>query len=140
MSTTPAIKLYSFTLDCLVPDELAAFYAALLGWEMRPDSDFACVYPPDTPHGGYPCLLFQRNPDYQAPIWPEEAQAQQKMAHLDLAVSDVAQAAAHAIRCGARQAPQQFSDHWLVMFDPSGHPFCLCDMKELMQSKDFALR
>ena len=62
------------------------------------------------------------------------------MAHLDFAVNDLEQAVAHALACGAVIAEQQFSDGWRVMFDPEGHPFCLCNMKEMFDSEGFALR
>ena len=84
-------------------------------------------------------ILFQRNPDYVPPVWPEEPEAQQQMAHLDFAVNDLEKAVKHAIECGATMADQQFSDDWRVMFDPAGHPFCLCPMKSLFESEHFAL-
>ena len=134
------IKLYSFTVDCNDPNELAKFYGALLNWEaISFDEDYACVYPPGTKQGAYPFVLFQRNPDYVPPVWPAEREAQQQMAHLDFAVNDLEQAVQHAIKCGATVAKQQFSDEWRVMFDPAGHPFCLCMMKPLMESEHFKL-
>lgn len=135
------IKLYSCTIDCVNPKELAAFYAALLDWtEVFSDEDYAAVAAPGTQQGEYPGLLFQRNPDYLPPVWPEEADKQQQMAHLDFAVNDLEEAVQHALACGATVAKAQFSDHWKVMFDPAGHPFCLCLMKDIMESKHFALR
>ena len=134
------IKMYAFTLDCKEPQELAKFYATLMNWEVMVLNDnFTCVYAPGSKHGGYPMLLFQRNTDYVPPVWPEEPKAQQQMAHLDFAVSDIKKAVEHAVACGARVSQQQFSDSWTVMFDPVGHPFCLCEMKSLMESPDFAL-
>lgn len=138
---TPQIKLYAATLDCPDPLALANFYAALLGWIVPfSDADFACVSPPGVMQGGYPIIMFQKNAEYAPPVWPEEAGAQQQMAHLDFAVEDVEQAVAHAIACGAKLSPAQFSEHWRVMFDPAGHPFCLCGMKPLMDSEAFALK
>lgn len=134
------IKMYAFTLDCIDPHALADFYAALLLWEViHIDEDWACVYAPGTKQGGYPSLLFQRNPAYKPPVWPEEPDAQQQMAHIDFAVNDLEKAVKHAVACGASIAKQQFSSDWTVLFDPSGHPFCLCQMKSLMESADFEL-
>ena len=136
----PMIKLYSFTIDCQDPQQLAAFYASLLRWEiMFADEEYAAVAPPGSKQGAYPGLLFQRNDDYQAPVWPEEALAQQQMAHIDFAVKDVEKAVEFAIQCGAKVADKQFSDDWRVLFDPAGHPFCLCKMKSIIESVDFAL-
>lgn len=134
------IKMYSLTLDCRAPDELAGFYAALLHWDvMILDEDWACTYVPGTEQGAYPGLLFQRNADYVPPVWPEQPEEQQQMAHIDFAVNDLDHAVQHAIHCGARLADQQFSDNWRVMLDPAGHPFCLCQMKSLIESPHFGL-
>lgn len=134
------IKMYSFTVDCLAPHELAKFYAALLKWEvLLLDEGWACVYAPGTNQGSYPSILFQRNTEYIPPVWPEEPEKQQQMAHIDFAVNDLDKAEQHAINCGARKAENQFSDEWRVMFDPAGHPFCLCQMKAIMESPHFGL-
>ena len=134
------IKMYSFTVDGKDPQELANFYGALLKWEiMIIDEDYACVYAPGTNQGAYPCILFQRNPEYKPPVWPEEPGAQQQMAHIDFAVNDLEKAVQYAVHCGATIADKQFSDSWTVMFDPAGHPFCLCQMKHVFESPHFAL-
>jgi predicted enzyme related to lactoylglutathione lyase len=134
------IKMYAFTLDCKDPHELAKFYAALLKWEIPfHDDEYVCLAAPGTNQGAYPCITFQRNPEYKPPVWPEEPEAQQQMAHIDLAVNDLEKAVQYAIDCGATIAGQQFSDGWRVMFDPAGHPFCLCQMKSIFESAHFAL-
>ena len=141
MENSVQIKLSAVTVDCKDHNALAQFYAALLQWEVAfHDDDYACVGVPGTPQGAYPGLTFQRNPDYVPPVWPEEPKAQQQMEHLDFAVNDLEKAVRHAVACGATVAPTQFSDAWTVLFDPAGHPFCLCLMKELMESSHFALR
>lgn len=140
MDEKPKIKLYALTVDCKEPYALATFYAALLGWEIPfYDEDWACVGAPGAAQGAYPGITFQRNPDYQPPIWPEQTGAQQQMAHMDFAVNDLEKAVAHAITCGATVAAEQFSNDWRVMLDPAGHPFCLCQMKAMMESSQFAL-
>ncbi len=134
------IKMYSFTLDCLNPHDLAKFYAALLKWESGYiDEGWACAYAPGTNQGEYPGMLFQQNAEYKPPVWPEEPEAQQQMAHIDFAVNDLAKAVEHAIHCGATIADEQFSDDWRVMLDPAGHPFCLCQMNAILESEHFAL-
>jgi hypothetical protein len=72
-------------------------------------------------------------------VWPEKPGAQQQMAHLDFAVNDLEQAVQYAIQCGATVAEDQFSADWKVMFDPAGHPFCLCSLKSVMDSPHFGL-
>lgn len=131
------IKLYSFTLDCTDPYELAKFYAALLKWEIVfSDEEYACIGMPGTRQGEYPGILFQRNPQYRPPIWPDELEAQQQMAHLDIAVNDLEKAVGHAIHCGATVADTQSSDDWRVLFDPAGHPFCLCPIKHIFTTNE----
>ncbi|EQG75396.1 hypothetical protein QKA_2322 [Clostridioides difficile DA00165] len=50
------------------------------------------------------------------------------------AVNDLEEAVQYAIHCGATIAEEQFTDDWRVMIDPAGHPFCLCQMKSIMES------
>lgn len=134
------IKMYTFTLDCKNPYELAEFYAKLLNWEIPfYNEEYACVGAPGTGQGAYPGITFQMNPAYKPPVWPEKAEAQQQMAHMDFAVNNLEEAVQYAVSCGATIADEQFSDGWKVMFDPAGHPFCLCQMKPIFDNADFAL-
>jgi predicted enzyme related to lactoylglutathione lyase len=120
------IKLKSFTIDCLDPKELAEFYLKLLNWEIRfTDEEYTLIYPPDVKWGTFTSITFQKNPEFTKPVWPGVPDAQQQMAHLDLAVNDIEKAVQHAVSCGAKIANVQFSDDWTVMIDPEGHPFCL---------------
>lgn len=138
------IKLYATTLDCKDPHALAKFYAALLEWEVvYHDEEYAIAGAPGVGQGAYPGITFQRNEDYLPPVWPEEPEAQQQMAHIDFVVNDLEKAVQHAVHCGARVADQQFAGdwgEWTVLFDPAGHPFCLCLVKSVFESPDFALR
>lgn len=140
MNDKPLIKMYAMTLDCKAPNELAKFYAALLSWDVvYSDDGFAVIGPSGAEQGAYPGIMFQCNPGYAPPVWPDAPEAQQQMAHLDLAVNDLDGAVAHAIACGATEAAEQFSESWRVMLDPSGHPFCLCPMQSVIDSPHFAL-
>jgi len=70
------IKMYAFTVDCKDPYELAKFYAALLKWEIAfADEEYACVGAPGTRQGAYPGITFQRNHEYQPPVWPDAPEA-----------------------------------------------------------------
>ena len=55
-------------------------------------------------------------------------------------MNDLEEAVRYAVDCGATVAEKQFSDGWRVMLDPAGHPFCLCQMKSVIESDQFALR
>ncbi len=134
------IKLYSITIDSGEYLKLAEFYAALLNWQVvHHDDEYAVVGAPGTAVGQYPGITIQQNPDYAPPVWPDEPGAQQQMEHLDLIVDDMEAAVEHAKACGAALASAQFSQHWTVMIDPDGHPFCLCRGKELFESPQFGL-
>ena len=140
MGNELSIKLYTVTMDCKDPYALAKFYAELLHWEIPfYNEDFACVGAPGTTQGAYPGITFQRNPAYVPPVWPEKPDQQQQMAHMDFAVNYLEQAVQYATQCGATVAAEQFSDSWTVMLDPAGHPFCLCQMKQVFDSPNFAL-
>lgn len=134
------IKMASFTLDCADHLALAEFYAKLLEWAIPfHDDEYAVVSPPGINRGQYPYITFQFNPEYVPPVWPEEPEAQQQMAHIDFAVNDLKEAVKYAVKCGAKISEKQFSEDWTVMFDPAGHPFCLCCIKSMFESPYFAL-
>ncbi|MGN6715108.1 VOC family protein [Anaerocolumna jejuensis] len=62
----PTINFASVTLDCPNQEELANFYAALLGWnKQRFDEEWLAVISPDK----HICLLFQEIEDYLPPVW-----------------------------------------------------------------------
>ncbi len=141
MNNELKIKMYSLTLDCPNPHELGQFYARLLKWEIVPiqGEEYVIIAPPGSQQGAYPGITFQKNSEYVPPVWPEKPEAQQQMAHIDFVVTDVEKAVKHAMNCGATVAPMQFSEDWKVMFDPAGHPFCLCKAYGMFESPDFAL-
>ncbi len=128
------MKVYSFTLDCINPYDLAKFYARLLKWEIFfYDEQWAVIGPKGVTQGAYPGITFQRNLNYKPPVWPESLASQQTMAHLDFAVNNLEEAVAYAFHCGAIKADKQFSEDWTVMIDPAGHPFCLCQMRSVFE-------
>lgn len=140
MNNSLKIKMYSFTLDCKNPYKLAKFYAELLNWDIAYHTEeWACISPPGTSQGEYPCILFQQNLEYIPPVWPAKTAIQQQMAHIDFAVNNLEKSVEYAIKCGATLANDQFDNTWKVMFDPAGHPFCLCKMNKIFESENFAL-
>lgn len=116
------ILLGNVMVDCDNEKELQKFYSDLLGWEMcnlfsRPAvrSSSGIVF------------LFIEEPDYQPPVWPEENGKQQKQMHFDFQVNNVQQAVEKALKLGAKKAKHQYGgENFVTMFDPAGHPFCLC--------------
>jgi predicted enzyme related to lactoylglutathione lyase len=116
------INLGNIMIDCPDEQSLCEFYHKLLGWEQsimfgRPalQSKKGIVF------------LFMEENGYIPPVWPEENDKQQKQMHFDFQVPDVKTAVDFAISIGASKAANQFgNDEFVTMFDPAGHPFCLC--------------
>lgn len=116
------LQLAAVSIDSGNYQELAQFYAKLLGSEVQQQGDlYAYLVVP----GMNLQLNFLAAEGYQPPTWPETPGKQQQMVHLDFMVDDLEQAVAHALQSGAKKADQQFIPHLTVMLDPAGHPFCL---------------
>jgi uncharacterized glyoxalase superfamily protein PhnB len=116
--------LNAVVLDCRDTRALSDFYCRMLGWKeaYSEGDEWIDIARP----GGNSVIAFQKNEDYVPPVWPDEPGKQQMMVHLDFRVGKdrLAEAAAHAVACGAKVAQTQFSDDWIVLTDPEGHPFC----------------
>ncbi|MFG3253049.1 VOC family protein [Streptomyces sp. NPDC048172] len=119
----PSLALATVTLDCRDAHELAAFYQRLFpDWHVEAaESEWVLMRPPGEGTG----LAFQAERWYRPPVWPERDGEPHKMAHLELRVTDLAAATAHAVSAGAVLAGEQPQDDVRVLFDPAGHPFCL---------------
>ncbi|MDQ0076547.1 VOC family protein [Arthrobacter oryzae] len=110
----------TLVIDCPDAGALAAFYAALLGWNVKDDGDWVEIRPDD----GSNCISFQQVDGYQAPEWPGQSHPQQM--HLDMVVQDLDYGQKEVIRLGATKAETQPGTTFRVFLDPAGHPFCLC--------------
>src|ERR1022692_4047319 len=96
-------------IDCSDPSVLADFWAALLGGEVKHRNDE---------------FLAVKVQDYKPPTWPDSTVPKQM--HLHLKVDDLDAAQTDAVRLGARVATEQTNpEHWRILLDPAGHPFCL---------------
>ena len=116
------IRLGNVMIDCIDEQALCSFYERLLGW--RRGALFG--RPALTSPSGV-IFLFMQEEDYLPPVWPEEPQRQQKQMHFDFQTPDVAKAVAFAESLGAKKAAVQYGgEEFVTMFDPQGHPFCLC--------------
>lgn len=128
MSSAIDVKSFMVTLDCPDALELAQFYAQLLGWRVDfdpEDPEWADAIPPDDAPQSF-ALSFQQIDHYRAPEWPEGEIPQQM--HFDLYVDSLEEAAEAAEAAGARRHDIQPSEtgSYIVLTDPAGHPFCLC--------------
>ena len=116
------VALGNVMVDCDDEKKLQKFYGELLGWEMCE----LYARPAVRSSTGIVFLFIEEN-DYIPPVWPEKAGSQQKQMHFDFQVEHVLEAVKKAETLGAVKASSQFGgDDFVTMFDPAGHPFCLC--------------
>ncbi|MGW7411536.1 VOC family protein [Streptomyces sp. NPDC054863] len=109
-------------LDCQDPPALAAFYAGILGGEVKHShEEWWVLHVPDGHR-----LAFQLAPGHRPPEWPAADHDSQQL-HLDFNVPDLDAAEEQVLALGAR--PLDTEDRkriFRVYADPAGHPFCLC--------------
>ena len=117
--TTPA-KI-GLVLDCADPARLATFWADALGYiNVGSAGQYVALMPP---HGSTsPKLLLQKV--------AEPKLAKNRM-HLDIDAPDIEGEAARLTALGARRVRDDVcSEHgtnWVLMEDPEGNEFCVCD-------------
>lgn len=116
------VILGNIMVDCEDEQKLQTFYSELLGWEK------CKLYArPAVRSSSGIVFLFIEEPGYIPPVWPEKNEGQQKQMHFDFQVEDVLLMAQRAESLGALRAGEQYGGNdFITMFDPAGHPFCLC--------------
>lgn len=116
------VVLGNVMVDCDDERKLQRFYGELLGWEMC-----ELFARPAVSSSSGSVFLFIEEKDYVPPVWPEDTGKQQKQMHFDFQVDNVAEMVKKAESLGAKKAESQFGGNdFVTMFDPAGHPFCLC--------------
>ncbi len=105
------------------PSALARFYSELLGWPIGHEEPGTVIL---TAPEGPVYFVFQEAAQYQRPVWPTRSDQQRPMMHFDFQVGDLDSAVAEAVALGASVADHQPQANVRVLFDPAGHPFCLC--------------
>jgi predicted enzyme related to lactoylglutathione lyase len=107
-------------LDCADPSALADFWSAALGYTPLGGAGSYVLLVDES--GVQPKLLLQGV--------PEEKAGKNRM-HLDIEVGDIEAEAARLEVLGARRvASEQMHEHgtsWVLMTDPEGNEFCVCD-------------
>jgi predicted enzyme related to lactoylglutathione lyase len=114
---TPAIGL---VLDCSDAERLAEFWAPALGYVTLGAAGSYVVLLPDGKPG--PKLLLQQVP---------EAKTVKNRMHLDFEAADIEAEARRLEALGARRvSDDHIHEHgttWIIMNDPEGNEFCVCD-------------
>lgn len=104
------------------PGALANFYSEPLGWPIGHEEPGTVILAP--PQGSiHRVPAGNRLP---GPVWPPAGGKQRPMMHFDFQVGDLDSAVAEARALGATVARHQSQENVRVLFDPAGHPFCLC--------------
>jgi predicted enzyme related to lactoylglutathione lyase len=116
-NTAPAVGL---VLDCADPEALAEFWAPALGYVSAGSAGAYVALFPDRRPG--PKLLLQR---------VDEPKSVKNRMHFDVEVPDIEAEARRLVGLGAtRISDQPLGEHgsnWLLMADPEGNEFCVCD-------------
>lgn len=116
------VLLGNVMVDCDDEKKLQKFYGELLGWEMC-----ELFARPAVRSSSGIVFLFIEEKDYVPPVWSEKIGKQQKQMHFDFQVDNVLETVRKAEVLGAKKAENQFGGKdFVTMFDPAGHPFCLC--------------
>lgn len=105
------------------PAALARFYSQLLDWPIGHEAPGTSILA--APEGSA-FVAFQQADDYRPPVWPPVEGSQRPMMHFDFQVGDLEAAVQEALALGATLADHQPQESIRVLFDPAGHPFCLC--------------
>jgi catechol 2,3-dioxygenase-like lactoylglutathione lyase family enzyme len=118
-----ANRITCVVVDCLDHERLAAFWCAVLGYEVveRSEEGWVEIGPPGQPEKGpVPTVLFQTVPD------PTPGK---NRLHLDVNATDRDQDAEleRLLALGATRADvgQSGTEGWHVLADPEGNEFCL---------------
>ena len=127
MNDHPGLR--SVVIDCANPAVLSRFWAAALGWRVRPYSDEAlaelaadgltpetdpsvCVEPPE---GSLPTLWLNKVP---------EPKAGKVRIHIDVNLADRSDLE-RLMELGATVVQERpGGNDWTIMADPEGHEFC----------------
>jgi hypothetical protein len=107
-------------LDCQDPDTLADFWSAALDYtHLGTAENYAMLIPNGRPG---PKLLLQR---------VAEPKTGKNRMHLDIETHDIEECAQRLETLGAKRADASLYDElghkWIVMADPEGNEFCICD-------------
>jgi predicted enzyme related to lactoylglutathione lyase len=119
MTDTPA-PIMGLVLDCADPQRLAEFWAPALGYVSLGMAGSYAVLLPDGRPG--PKLLLQQV--------PEPKRTKNRM-HLDIEAPDIEGEAVRLEGLGAQRIQeehvQEHGTTWILMTDPEGNEFCVCD-------------
>jgi predicted enzyme related to lactoylglutathione lyase len=109
----------ALVLDCADPDALARFWSDALGYTTLGGAGSYVVLVDESRQ--QPKLLLQR---------VDEPKSAKNRMHLDIETAHVEDEVARLEGLGARRVEGPVAEHgstWVVMHDPEGNEFCVCD-------------
>ena len=115
------LQIQTVSVDAAEPVSLAAFWAAVLGWEHRVAEDGDVWVEPAAGHPHrdrtFP-LLFVR---------VDDPKSVKNRLHLDLVPDDQEEEVARVVALGASRPSigQTGHESWVVLADPEGNEFCI---------------
>ncbi len=115
------IRSFSVVIDCSDPTKLAEFWAPALGYVDVgwPHEPYVVLVAPE---GDRPHVLLQR---------VDEPKQGKNRVHIDVYAKDIQAEADRLEGLGARRSSGgSMNEHgvcWIVMTDPEGNEFCVCD-------------
>ena len=120
MTATAPAKI-GLVLDCADPNRLADFWSGALGYvNVGSAGQYVALMPP--PGSNAPKLLLQQ---------VAEPKVAKNRMHLDIEIPDIESEATRLTALGARRVRDDLcSEHgttWVLMEDPEGNEFCVCD-------------
>ena len=110
------VHLHSLTFDCADPPALAAFWAALTGYQVEVSEPWLAILTGDGSVG--PRLMFIR---------VAETKVAKNRVHLDLGTADLEAEVARVLALGAGLVGhrQEYGITWSTFTDPEGNEFCV---------------
>ena len=111
---------FGLVLDCADPERLAEFWAPALGYvNLGMAGAYAVLFPDGRPG---PKLLLQK---------VSEPKTIKNRMHLDIEAPDIEAEATRLQALGARRVQRdhihEHGSTWILMADPEGNEFCVCD-------------
>jgi predicted enzyme related to lactoylglutathione lyase len=118
--TDAASPRIGLVLDCADPHRLAVFWAEALGYaNVGSAGAYVALYPR---HGTGPKLLLQH---------VAEPKTSKNRMHVDIEAPDIHREADRLTALGARRVDDgpcaEHGSTWILMVDPEGNEFCVCD-------------
>lgn len=110
---------HGLIINCPKPQQLAGFYAQILGYVIVQNEPDWVVIGKSVDHPG---IAFQLDENFITPTWPDLAVPTHL--HIDIRVEDLDVALTEVERLGGKLHFKSAAEFW-VCLDPVGIPFCL---------------